>query len=428
MAKYYYLYSLLLTVILMSCHTIRPATHSKTTPDHIPKKPNTEVIVPSDTAASTNTTAPDSKKNKDRDIPDRVKPVIKKKIEVAVLLPLDGKYQASRFADFVNGMQQSAINSTSGLPNIDIRIVNIGQENDPLVLESIKELKTADILVGGFITSQVKAISDVALKRQIPFISTWNTTDEIASRQPYFVQLKPSLRSYCNVISDYVADNIKPDMVFILHQSEESRDYTTRDFFVNELNAKNQKFKSFILDQPNKAMWQSELNNYQNVVVVIPNWDDKDYILKTLSELQSQRKGKGLIVVGMPQWTEFDQVDFNLYEAINLIIPVANYIDEESPLVKMFRNSYFEKYNQIPSEEAYYGADVMSMLTKVATSLSSGNAFDPAVISGKYFGYYTIAPYYQSIGNREMNNPIQYYSNNYITLKKFEGGKFVPIY
>ncbi|HQW12366.1 MAG TPA: ABC transporter substrate-binding protein [Saprospiraceae bacterium] len=429
MKKSHYSFSLLIMVIFMSCNTVRPITQPKSNQGHTtPKKPSQEVISASDTAASATATV-DPKINPDKgDIPGGVTPVIKKTIEIAVLLPLDGKYQASRFADFVNGMQQSAVNSTKGLPNIDIKIVNIGQENDPNALESINELKNADILVGGFITSQVKAISDVALKRHIPFISTWNTTDEIASRQPYFVQLKPSLRSYCNMISDYVADNMKPDVVFILHQSEESKDYTTKEFFINELNSKNQKFKSFTLDQPEKGTWQNEINNYQSIVVVVPNWEDKAYILKTINELKSQHKGKGLTVVGMPQWTEFDQVDFNLYEAINLIIPVANYIDDESPLVKMFRSSYFERYNQIPSDEAYYGADVMTMLTKVGTSLSMGKAFDPSVISGKYFGYYNIAPYYQSIGNREMNNPIQYYSNNYITLKKFEGGKFVPIY
>ena len=364
--------------------------------------------------------------NTNQTIPGIRTPAKKNTINIAVLIPMDGKYKYSRFATFIDGMTQAAKNSL-GSPIVNINVVNVAQETNAAIIGDYPAVKNADILVGGFITSQVRALGDLAALKQIPLISPWNTTDMITNNNPYFIQLKPSMQSYCYAIADYVSTNINPEKILIIIKSRSSKDYTTVPNYQSFFNKKNQSVSIFISDEVNENDWKNLISN-NNSVVIIPNWEDKDFIFQTLSKVRAAKKNASLVTIGMPQWADFDQVDLGLYETLNTIIPTANYFDPTRIDVKIFKESYFEIYNEVPDEDAFYGADVMNILKRLSTSLSQGKPFVASDLTGSYFSNYHISPYIGNSTNAELNNSMSYFSNTTISLLKFEGGKFVPIY
>ncbi|QLH29316.1 MAG: hypothetical protein HWD63_07950 [Candidatus Parvibacillus calidus] len=100
---------------------------------------------------------------------------------------MKGGYDASRFVEFINGMSLAgSLSGGTSTDRLDIHFMDIGNDNSAEKLASIKAILDADIILGGYQTSQVKALAEIALSKAIPYISLWNSSDDIVNHNPYF--------------------------------------------------------------------------------------------------------------------------------------------------------------------------------------------------------------------------------------------------
>jgi hypothetical protein len=356
---------------------------------------------------------------------DKIKPIRHQPFKVVVALPLDGSYGVNRFAEFVNGLLiANQISNSDVLNKIKIDVVNIGNQNTELELEQFEPIKKANLLIGGYQTSQIKALSTIALSKKIPFISLWNTSEDIVQDNPLYIQLKPSLTAYCNAISDYISHNIRPALAIILLESRDSKDVVTSSAFESMYTLQHTPYKvmygSDIID------WKVIFDANSSVVVNIPNWDNKSFVFSALKQIIEAKKDKNVLVTGMPQWMSWDQVDFSVYEKVNLIIPYFNNISTGLITTEIFNKNYFEKNGTWPTAESYYGFDVFQMIKKAGLINFEGESLNPALdLSGQYLSYYKIMPAMKS--DIEGNSKLSYFQNVYLTIQKFEGGRFVPV-
>jgi len=339
---------------------------------------------------------------------------------------MDGGYEVNRFAEFINGFGLASESLNPSKLKIKVEVINIGNANSEEDLLNRSAIEKADFLIGGYQTSQVKTLAKIALYKKIPFISIWNTSEEIITNNPYYVQLKPSLDTYCKSMAEFVTSEVRPQMVFIMIENRNSKDNNTLEAFKVIYEGSRTQYK-IIYTSENNTDWKNSLAGLNNVVFNIPNWENKNWVNYILNQINSLKKNKSFIVTGMPQWIEWDQMNFNLYEQLSLHIPVFNFVDLESMNASLFNESYFNKYNTWPSTESFYGSDILYMVRKIAIDLSEGLVFNPNnQISGNYFSNYQISNYNKT--NLETNNTESSYSHNvYITIEKFEGGRFVQV-
>lgn len=418
---------LLVGFALLSCNTPRQTSANKA-----PGKKETETKTPGEEKQPRRDTAtisqdkgeqPKEETPKERKTPEE-KQRRKEVINVAVALPMDGSYDIGRFADFINGMTLASQENTSPKGYVKINVVNVGNVNSEDELLKNSAIRSADVLAGGFQTSQVRALARIARDKRIPYLSLWNTTEGIVDDNPVYIQLKPSLSAYCSSMANYVAKEMRPDVVYILLESKSSKDATTLDYFTSVYTLNKINYRVIFADQDGE--WKSGLGLYNRIVVNIPNWENKSFVTTTLQQLNGLKKGRSITVTGMPQWMDWDQTDFSLFESLALHIPVFNYVDETSMSVSIFRQTYFDTYNNWPATEAYYGHDVVQMIRKLSKHLFAGRNFDPVdQLSGNFFSNYYIRPYNNL--NPETGKSVSYYNNSYITIEKFEGGRFVPL-
>jgi len=366
---------------------------------------------------------PEDKQPKQEEPSKRLK---KENINVVLALPMDGGYEVNRFAEFINGFGLASESLNPSKLKIKVEVINIGNANSEEDLLNRSAIEKADILIGGYQTSQVKTLAKIALYKKIPFISIWNTSEEIITNNPYYVQLKPSLDTYCKSMAEFVTSEVRPQMVFIMIENRNSKDNNTLEAFKVIYEVSRTQYK-IIYTSENNTDWKNSLAGLNNVVFNIPNWENRNWVNSMLNQINSLKKNKSFIVTGMPQWIDWDQMNFNLYEQLSLHIPVFNYVDLESMNASLFNESYFNKYNTWPSTESFYGSDILYMVRKIAIDLSEGLVFNPNnQISGNYFSNYQISNYNKT--NLETNNTESYYSHNvYITIEKFEGGRFVQV-
>lgn len=366
---------------------------------------------------------PEDKQPKQEEPSKRLK---KENINVVLALPMDGGYEVNRFAEFINGFGLASESLNPSKLKIKVEVINIGNANSEEDLLNRSAIEKADILIGGYQTSQVKTLAKIALYKKIPFISIWNTSEEIITNNPYYVQLKPSLDTYCKSMAEFVTSEVRPQMVFIMIENRNSKDNNTLEAFKVIYEVSRTQYK-IIYTSENNTDWKNSLAGLNNVVFNIPNWENRNWVNSMLNQINSLKKNKSFIVTGMPQWIDWDQMNFNLYEQLSLHIPVFNYVDLESMNASLFNESYFNKYNTWPSTESFYGSDILYMVRKIAIDLSEGLVFNPNnQISGNYFSNYQISNYNKT--NLETNNIESSYSHNvYITIEKFEGGRFVQV-
>ena len=356
---------------------------------------------------------------------EKIKPTHHQPFKAVVALPLDGSYGVNRFAEFVNGLMiANQISNSDGSDKIKIDIVNIGNQNSEAELEQFESIKKANLLIGGYQTSQIKALSVIAQSKNIPFISLWNTSEDIIQDNPLYIQLKPSLTEYCNAIGDYISQNIRPALVIILLESRDSKEVVTLSAFESKYTGQHTPYK--VMYGSDVIDWKSVFDANPSVVVNIPNWDNKNFVISSIKQIIDAKKDKSVLVTGMPQWTSWDQVNYSLFEKVNLIIPNFNSISTGLIISEIFNKNYFEKNGTWPTAESYYGFDVFQMIKKAGLINFEGESLNPALdLSGQYLSYYKIMPSMKP--DTEGNSKPSYFQNVYLTIQKFEGGRFVPV-
>ena len=66
------------------------------------------------------------------------------------------------------------------------------------------------------------------------------------------------------------------------------------------------------------------------------------------------------------------------------------------------------------------------MIKKAGLINFEGESLNPALdLSGQFLSYYKIMPAMKS--DIEGNSKLSYFQNVYLTIQKFEGGRFVPV-
>ena len=255
---------------------------------------------------------PVNKKEDKKEDKKETKKERKELIKATIAIPLNSGYEASRFIEFINGLNLGGQYSEyCGTGKIEIHVVDIGNDNSIQKLKSIKEIKEADILLGGYQTSQVKTLAEIAEEKSIPYFSLWNSSDYIVANNPYFFQIKPSLETYCSCIARYVSKQIKPDLTIILVEGKNSKDASSLDYFTDIYSRDNLNFK--IVYGLGSIDWKPLLESYGKVVINIPNWENRQFVSKALKQIIDSKKERTVTVSGMPQWALWDQADFSLF-------------------------------------------------------------------------------------------------------------------
>ena len=127
------------------------------------------------------------------------------------------------------------------------------------------------------------------MDKKIPFISIWNTSEEIITNNPYYVQLKPSLDTYCKSIAEYVSSEFRPQMVFIMIENRNSKDNNTLEAFKLIYDGSRTPYK-IIYTSENNTDWKNSLAGSNNVVFNIPNWENKNWVSSILNQINSLKK------------------------------------------------------------------------------------------------------------------------------------------
>lgn len=233
------------------------------------------------------------------------------------------------------------------------------------------DLASADLIIGPYRREQVSQVAGFAKQKKVPVVVPYTAQMGMADDNPFYIQVNPSLKSHCEAILKHaLKSNSRSNIVLVARNDSDEK---ARLKYFQEASAKfagkreGSQLREFITpDNFNAINVDPYIKSGQTTVFIVPSWSSEPFIYTLLRQLMmKQSEGESIVVYGMPMWMDYDQIDFEYYDRLNVHVSSASYIDKNDERVRQFNRQFFDTYGTIPGEEAYLGYDVMLYFGKM---------------------------------------------------------------
>jgi len=260
--------------------------------------------------------------------------------------------------DFYNGIML-AIDSLNG-ENQSLEILFFDSKNAEESIELIlkkKELQNVSLIIASFNNrSEIKALANFALNKNIPLISMTYPNDGGIRGNPFFALVNPTLTTHIEAIYKYIHRTFPTENITIIKRKGATEDMITNSFL--NMNKKTPglplKIKTVELndtysaDQVFKQLDSSKLN-----IILCASLNET--FGNNLVKATASNKNFETILVGMPTWDGVKDIGKDAE-----IIYTSPYNYSRTDLLgQQITNSYRNKYFGRPSDMVFKGFEAM---------------------------------------------------------------------
>ncbi len=419
-----------------------PSTVPGTVPGSVPRPPNSN--------PGPNVTPGPSSNPSNNSRPTYTPPIRfnnQPEYELAVLLPfLAGTYLSPESSD--NVVAEWAMQYYSGMK---LALEQLGQEgmrlkvtvmdtkadtNEVYRLLRRPELNRAQLLIGPYKRDNIRILAEYAKRSNKPMISPYSAVGSLTRDNPNYIQFNPSLESHCRALLKdaltefrpedviFVARNIPAEQTCLEFLRKANRERGFNSIREIQVPAEDKNFTSVNL--------RSYLQGKSQVALIIPSWADETFIFYFLRAVRNAKvSGQQVVVYGMPQWMEYEQMELELYEQCKVRISQVSFLDDQSPELLSFRRAFYQAYGTIPAPEAVAGYDHTLYYGRLLGSYGLGfvNRLESSPGLGLHtrfeFSPITSAP--SVVPGSEQYGNVQRFENRYVHILEFANSQFRPL-
>lgn len=234
-------------------------------------------------------------------------------------------------------------------------------------LLSDRRFAKASVYIGPFRSSHITIMAEWAKKNRKILVSPDSPNGELTQGNPDFIQMNPSLRAHCRAIAAYIARKFPNDAVTLVCKEKEAG----RMEYFQEYNRSVARppFGAWLIPDETVNFDKFDFKAYfkpgKTAVFVLPTWASQDYVMAFLRRLKAVKGNNKVAVFGMPQWRSYDAIDPEYFNALNVHISQAGWLDYARPEVSAFQQKFYEATGTIPDEDGYNGYDVTLFVGKM---------------------------------------------------------------
>ncbi|MEM6965201.1 MAG: ABC transporter substrate-binding protein, partial [Bacteroidota bacterium] len=240
------------------------------------------------------------------------------------------------------------------------------EEVDNLLTRS--ELLDAHLIIGPYSSKPLTKVADFAKENQKILISPINTGGDITKDNPNFIQANPSLKSHCEAILKHALRSYATDQIVLVCRNKDVEVNRLKYFQDANLEIAGTTTAPPLTEYIIDATLADEFGELENLptyiqedrqtVFIVPSYSNETFISNFMRQLEISKGDNEVLVYGMPRWMEYDRIQYDYYERLNLHVSCANYADNEVEAIQIFRRNFFDKYGTIPDDNAYKGYDL----------------------------------------------------------------------
>lgn len=300
-----------------------------------------------------------------------------------------------------------------------------------------EELSEAHLIIGPYRRDNVRLAAEFARKEGNVLVSPYSASSRLSDRNPNYIQVSPSLRTHCVAITRHARARYRTDQIVLVSRDNEVEkqrlDFFQEEHFRLAGSRSVPKFRELIIEEDENLSDTDLLMQVEfpdTAVFILPSWSSEAFVYDFLRKLDLARNNFAHIVVyGMPQWMEYEQIDFDYYAKLNVHVSSNIYLDHLSTDIKFFKRRFYERYGAPPQPEAFIGYDVMhyfgNMLNEHGTRFQYMMEREPREVLHTIFDFERVTLVSASDFDQE-NLPIEQFENKFVNILRFEDYQFKP--
>jgi len=264
------------------------------------------------------------------------------------------------FYDYYEGALL-AIDSIKKLGLGSLEIFTYDTREDSVTVSKIlskPEMLEMDLIIGPFFRSNLRQVAAFSKKHNIPHVSPVNPHNEILSGNNQVLKVIPSMDVQMDLLGKVVADSFATANIFIVYNERESDSIFAKIFYSSiKKNCPQCKLDYFCYSQKGLKGLEARFSaDSTNFVAIISN--NQVFVSNLVTMLNLRTDKYPLVVMGMPQWRAFSNIELEYLQKLNLHLFTNGFVDYKSPVVKDFLYKYHNRYFRDPGRYAFIGYDV----------------------------------------------------------------------
>lgn len=237
----------------------------------------------------------------------------------------------------------------------NITVKDLGNETDKCE-NYLKEnfMASADLIIGPFYRKTFSKVAEFAKQHQIPIVMPFSNKSDLIINNPYVFKVTTSEHYKGECLADYIKRHDPSANIIIwsgtdslMHQigSDGTNAFTSRGFSV----------KKATLTQGIagvKNFMSSTQTNY-----VIGLFQQYTTVANNLRNLYLS-KPKNLNLVGLESWQDYDNIETEYFQDLNIHYCPLFFVDYTNENVKLFVETFRDLYHAEPEQYAFQGYDI----------------------------------------------------------------------
>lgn len=242
-------------------------------------------------------------------------------------------------------------------------------------------LKKADIIIGPFYGKWFETVAAFAKENNIACVSPVLRKNDIADSNRYVSKVLPSDETQLKQTGDFIGRWHCKKNIIVVHTGNPSDSMLIvklREGIKNRCDSA----KVHIINTKGKSVRLVDSliqPNVENIVVVFSK--DESYVSRLVLYLEKKNSKQRVVTLfGQNEWQDFENIEVEYFQNLNLHIPLDLFVDYNRSEVKDFLLKFRDKYDAEPGKFAYLGYDVTSYYMQMLQKYGNNFFTNPAAI------------------------------------------------
>lgn len=295
----------------------------------------------------------------------------KRKVKVSMLLPLftnsgeEMPAKAKIGLEFFSGARLALDSLKKAGYSMEVNVFDT--QADSMEIQRIlkkKELLESDVVIGPLYASDFRQVAALAKEKGIWAVSPFSQSDAIILDNPFAFKITPDQETQIKELSRFLMKE-KKNARFVLIRNANAKDAELCDWvaevFRTEADTNDKRFREVSFSGVSDLV--EGLSEAQENILIFPTTVQVQ-VIDVAARLNSARLGKRITLVGLNEWNQFENIEYDHLNNLNFTYASAVLTDFQSGASKRFQQQYREEFKGEPGLYAFHGFDALQFFVK----------------------------------------------------------------
>jgi hypothetical protein len=263
--------------------------------------------------------------------------------------------------DFVQGALLAVDSLGNSNKNLEVTVFDLRSADQTIsALNASNSFDSLDLMIGSVSGTDYRSLADIALKKNIPFVSATSPNDGGVTNNPFTLIVNSTLPVHCETIYNFIMRNSPTaNLVYVRRKGQQEDRLAAYFNSFNKSAGGGQllKWKTVVLaDDFSPAVLKSSLDSNKNNFIICGSLDEV-FGMKLVNAANSVRKSYDMELMGMPTWDGLKDLTKPEYKDLPVYY-TSTFFNTGTVAYSNFTKKFTDLTYGRPSDVAYKGFEL----------------------------------------------------------------------